>query len=125
MKLSDFEMDVMRVFWQQGELSAPQVHECIAPDREVTYSTVKTIVDRLEQKQALVRSKQEGRTIYYRALVQAEQLSRPLVKSLIQRMFGGSARPLFSHLFANEKLSKDDIAYLEKLIQEKKKELED
>lgn len=125
MKLSDFEMDVMRVFWQQPEMSAPEVHETISKDREVTYSTVKTIIDRLEHKGALARSKQEGRTIFYKALVEAKEMSTPLVKSLIRRVFGGNARPLFSHLLANEKLSKDDIEYLEKLLQEKKRNLGD
>ena len=124
MKLSDFEMDVMRILWQGVHKSAPEIHELVSLDRKVTYSTVKTIIDRLEQKQAVTRAAQKGRTIFYRALIQPEQLSKSLVSSLIKRVFGGSARPLFSHLLANEDLSKSDIEYLEKLLKDKKKEME-
>ena len=53
MNLSDFELEVMQLFWKCGEATAPQVHKIIEQKRDVKYSTIKTIIDRLEKKKAL------------------------------------------------------------------------
>ncbi|MCE2461232.1 MAG: BlaI/MecI/CopY family transcriptional regulator, partial [Pseudomonadales bacterium] len=50
MKLSEFELDVMQQIWRNEECSAPEVHRELGEARDVTYSTVKTIIDRLERK---------------------------------------------------------------------------
>ncbi|MCO7227484.1 BlaI/MecI/CopY family transcriptional regulator [Pleionea sp. CnH1-48] len=124
-KLSDFEMEVMQLLWQHQEASAPELHKQIASERKVTYSTVKTIIDRLEEKGAIARSRQQGRTIFYQPVLAQTKFSKPLVKRFLQRVFGGQSRPLFSHLLEDETLDKDDIAYLESLIQKKKQQLGD
>ena len=125
MKLSDFELEVMQVFWSYGETTAPEVHARIAADHQVTYSTVKTIIDRLEEKGAVVRVRQYGRTILYRPEIRREQLAAPMVKSFVGKLFGGNVRPLFSQALAAEDLTLDDIAYLERILAEKKRDLED
>ncbi|TQV89869.1 BlaI/MecI/CopY family transcriptional regulator [Aliikangiella coralliicola] len=125
MKLSDFEMEVIQLLWQRGQASAPELHKAILNERKVTYSTVKTIIDRLEEKGAIERSAQQGRTIFYQPLLAQSQFSKPLVKSFIKRVFGGKSRSLFSHLLQEEPLNSDDIAYLENLIAQKKKQLKD
>ena len=54
-KLSDFEMDIMICFWERKQLSAPEVHRMLGVERGVTYSTIKSLIDRLETKGALSR----------------------------------------------------------------------
>ncbi|NVJ58820.1 MAG: BlaI/MecI/CopY family transcriptional regulator [Gammaproteobacteria bacterium] len=125
MRLSDFEVEVMQLFWQQERLSAPEAHERLGERKGVTYSTIKTIIDRLEQKAALVRGAKEGRTIYYQAKVKPEDIQKPMLRSFIDKVFGGKRNSLFVHLIEDEKLNSDDIAYLEKLIKDKKKQLKD
>ena len=49
MSLSDFEFEVMQLFWEMKEATAPQIHKIIEQRRDVKYSTVKTIIDRLER----------------------------------------------------------------------------
>src|SRR4029077_10981099 len=56
MRLSEFELEVMAHFWRDGELSAPALFERIGAEKGVAYSTVKTIVDRLEKKGAIERA---------------------------------------------------------------------
>ena len=124
-KLSDFELEVMQLLWQQDQASAPELHQGIQGDRQVSYSTVKTIIDRLEEKGAIERAGQQGRTIFYRTLLSQDQISRPLVKSFIKRVFGGKPRSLFSHLLEDAPLDQEDIAYLEDLIAKKKQQLKD
>jgi BlaI family penicillinase repressor len=117
-RLSEFELDVMTHFWRDQELSAPELHERIGGERGVAYSTVKTIVDRLEEKGAIERVANRGRTIVYAPIVKRERVRKPLVKAFLRRLFGDDLRPLFAQLLQDEKLSGDDLEYLRKLVAE-------
>jgi BlaI family penicillinase repressor len=117
-RLSEFELDVMTHFWSDRELSAPQLFERIGAQRGVAYSTVKTIVDRLEQKGAIERVANRGRTIVYAPVVKQERVRKPLVKAFLKRMFGGDLKPLFAQLLREESLSDDELEYLRKLVDE-------
>lgn len=123
MELTNFELEVMQLFWKHPKSSAPQIHQIISELRAVSYSTVKTIIDRLENKQALTRSGQQGRTIFYTPLVEKNQLRKPMIKDFIKRVFLGQSKPLVAHILQEEELSLEDISYLENLLDQKKKEL--
>ncbi|NVJ51369.1 MAG: BlaI/MecI/CopY family transcriptional regulator [Gammaproteobacteria bacterium] len=123
MRLSDFELEVIQLFWQYPQLSAPQVHEMLGTAKGVTYSTIKTIIDRLEKKQALVRSEKQGRTIFYQASIASDAVRKPVIQSLIEKVFGGKQRSLMAHLIRDEKLSADDLDYLQDLLDAKKRKL--
>lgn len=120
MKLSEFELEVMNLFWQQKESTAPQLHRKIIKTKEVTYSTVKTIVDRLEKKSAIKRIKNIGRTIIYSPAIDQESLQKPLIKKFIDKVCAGNSRLLLNHLLEDEKLSGDDIQYLQSIINKRK-----
>ena len=117
-RLSDFELDVMAHFWADRELSAPELHERIGGERGVAYSTVKTIIDRLEQKGAIERVSTQGRTIFYAPVVKRERVRKPLVKAFLRRLFGNDLRPLFAQLLQDEKLSGEELEYLRQLVAE-------
>jgi BlaI family penicillinase repressor len=118
MRLSEFELDVMAHFWRDGELSAPELFERMGDERGVTYSTVKTIVDRLEEKGAIVRAASRGRTIVYAPAIKQERVRKPLVKAFLRRLFGDDLRPLFAQLIRDEKLSDQELEYLRRLVAE-------
>jgi len=124
-KLSEFELDVMNFFWQHGQASAPEIHELIKADKDVSYSTVKTIIDRLEQKQTLTRSSQQGRTIYYAAAIERETFSTPLLKGFLKRMFAGDPHRMVAQLLDNEQLNNEDIEKLEALLAAQKAKNQD
>jgi BlaI family transcriptional regulator, penicillinase repressor len=117
-RLSEFELDVMSHFWSDHELSAPELFERIGPERGVAYSTVKTIVDRLEEKGAIERIANRGRTIIYAPTIKRERMRKPLVKTFLRRFFGNDLRPLFAQLLQDEKLSAEELEYVRKLVAE-------
>ena len=119
-RLSEFELDVMTHFWSDRELSAPELFERIGNARGVTYSTVKTIIDRLEEKGAIERVSNRGRTIVYSPVVKRERVRKPLVKAFLRRLFGDDLRPLFAQLLQDEKLSPEELEYLRKLVADAK-----
>ena len=87
-KLSNCELDIMSCFWEQKQLSAPEVHKLLGVARGVTYSTIKSLIDRLEAKGALTRAETPGRVIYYRAAIKQDKIRKPLVKSFLRRLYG-------------------------------------
>lgn len=123
MNLSNLELDVMRLVWRDKEVIVPDLHRELEKDRGLSYSTVKTIVDRLEEKGAIGRIRTYGRTILYGPLIEEKTLAKPMVKDMLRRLFGGEARPMISHLLNETELSAEDLAYLEKAIAQKRKEL--
>ena len=120
MKLSDFELDVMQLFWERGPGSSPEIHTLIHDERPVSYSTVKTIIDRLEDKGALYRVRQEGRTIIYDAAVQREVMSKSLLPVFLKRLFSGEPRQLMAQLIEEEPLDRSDIEYLQRMLEAKR-----
>ena len=124
MNLSNFELEVMRLIWRDKEVIVPDLHKELSAERGISYSTVKTIVDRLEEKGAIARIRTYGRTILYGPRIQEKELAKPMVSDLIRRLFGGETLPMFSHLLKDENLSLDDLAYLEEMIAKKRKTLE-
>ena len=123
MSLSDFELEVMQIFWDRKESTAPQIHKIIQHRREVKYTTVKTIIDRLEKKGSLVRSKTEGRTIFYKPTTEKQNVRTPLIKDFINKVFLGKSRPLAAHILEQEELTIEDIEYLESVLSKRKKRL--
>ncbi|GGD61234.1 BlaI/MecI/CopY family transcriptional regulator [Lacimicrobium alkaliphilum] len=124
MKLSEYEMDVMQLFWQHEPCTASHIHQllCEQPGRRknVAYTTVKTIVDRLEKKGAIERHGQQGRAIVYQSLVTQSTLSKQATPGFMRRFFQGDSRNFIAHFIENEKLDDDDIAYLKTLLDSKK-----
>ncbi len=120
MKLSEFELTVLSLLWQSKESSAPEIHKNISKTRKVTYSTVKTIVDRLEKKGAIKRTKNKGRTIFYTPTVQQSATQKPLVQKFIDKVFAGNPRLLMNHLLQEEKLNQEDLDFLQEIINKRK-----
>lgn len=116
MKLSNLELEVMRLIWRHKKAIVPDLHAALAEERDVSYATVKTIVNRLEEKGAIERIRTYGRTILYGPLIKESDLAYPIVKNVLRQLFAGEARPMISHLLKVEKLSVEDLEYLESQI---------
>ena len=116
MKLSEFELDVMQHVWGKEDCSAPEVHRNLGEARNVTYSTVKTIIDRLERKGVLARSRQVGRTIFYKASISPGEVQESMLERFVTHVFAGDRRPMWNFLLRDEKLSPEEYRYLEDLL---------
>ncbi|MBD1389304.1 BlaI/MecI/CopY family transcriptional regulator [Neiella sp. HB171785] len=121
MKLSDFELDVLQLFWQHGDCSAKQIHEWVCETKPSAYTTVKTIVDRLEDKGAIKRVGKDGRAFVFQTQISKDDLTPSILPSFVKRFFAGNASSLITHLIDDEKLSDDELEYLENYLAKKKK----
>ena len=121
MKLSDFELEVMDIIWQRDSVSAVDIHKAIQVSRAVSYSAVKTVIDRLEQKGVLKRADQQGRTIFYASAIRKEEVSKPMLKGFLKRLFSGKPKQLIAQLIQDEELSDKDIQALKQMLASKKR----
>jgi len=110
------ELEVLKVLWDEGPCTVRQVHAALhAQGRRVAYTTVMTFLNRLEQKGS-VASDKGGLAYVYRAVVSREKLSRSRLKTLVKEMYDGAAGSLVLHLVKSERLTPDEVAELQKLL---------
>ena len=110
-KISDSELEVMRVLWHAGDaLPVTDIRESLQKSRGWEATTVKTLVSRLVSKGAL---RQERRNVfYYSPLITEREYNAWATDSLIRRLYNGSARDLVAALVRSEGLTQQDIAEL-------------
>ncbi len=112
-RLSRFELEVLEFLWKMGESSVRELQEAIPAESRPAYTTVQTIVQRLEQKGAVRRTRKVGNALMFEAVVTRRSAYRRMIDELLQ-LFGGTAQPLVAHLLDTGKLTLDDLKALEK-----------
>lgn len=111
-QLTPFELEVMDVLWQLRKASVRQICDAISEKRRPAYTTVQTIVQRLEQKGAVRRMGKIGNALMFEPVLTRKSAYRPVIDSLLA-MFGGSARPVVAHLLDSGKLTLEDLKAIE------------
>lgn len=122
-RLSRFEMQIMQALWTSGPLSIREIQQLFPANDRPAYTTVQTMVYRLEVKGVVQRVKKISNAHIFGPLISRESVLRRLVDEFLG-LFGGRAQPLMAHLIATGKLSLDDIQEAEKTLRRltKKKE---
>jgi predicted transcriptional regulator len=118
-RISDAELAIMEVLWEEAPLTATDVSSRVASRRDWSLATVKTLLSRLVSKQA-VGHHLDGRRFLYAPLVERETYVAGESRRLVDRFFGGKLMPLVAHLAGQEKLSDDEIAEIERMLREMK-----
>jgi BlaI family penicillinase repressor len=118
MSISDAESVVMDVLWRAaGPVSAEEVVAALADTTDWQEPTIKTLLNRLLKKRAIV-AERDGKRYLYSAKLKRTDYVHSESKSLIDRLFGGRVAPLVAHFSEAGKLGKKDLAELKRLIEE-------
>jgi len=120
-KISQAELSVMEVLWADSPLPASDIAQALAAQQKWKIKTIKTLLSRLVEKQALTTT-QDGRRYLYAPLISRETYSATAARLLSDRLFGGRAAPLVAHLAQGQGLTDEDIAELEAILVELKNE---
>ena len=116
--LGDAELQVLRALWDGGPATVRDVlNHLHRQGRRVAYTTVLTFLTRLEQK-GFVKSDKSGQAYIYRAAVSRNQITRSRLKAMLEQLFDGEAAPLVLQLMKTERFTADELAELQKLIDE-------
>jgi BlaI family transcriptional regulator, penicillinase repressor len=119
-KMTRAEMDVLKVLWELEEASVRQIQEHSALTSDLAYTTVQTLVNRLEQKGAVRRSRKIGNAFMFQPVVSQQSVFRRMLNELID-LVGGSAQPVVAHLVEEGKISLADLKALEENVTAKRK----
>src|SRR5580704_4576916 len=120
-KLSKLELVIMEALWTNGPSSVREIHETFTVRNRPTYSTVQTMVSRLEAKKAVRRVKKISNAFIFEAAVSREAAERKLIDDFLG-LFGGRTRPIIAHLIESGSFTREDIREAEKLLHEEKDE---
>src|SRR5262245_15131617 len=115
LRLSDAEWTVMSAIWERSPASARDVLEAAGPATGWAYTTVKTILDRLVEKQAL-KTRRRANVILYEPRVTRVAARAAAVRSLVDRAFEGAFGSLVQHMLTEERLSARERAELRALL---------
>ena len=114
-RLTKLEMQIMETLWTRGEASIREMQEAFPAKKRPGYTTVQTMVYRLEAKKVVRRVRKLGNFHIFAAAVSRESAQRKLVDDLLA-IFGGDSRPVVAHLIGAGKLTLDDIEYAEETL---------
>jgi BlaI family transcriptional regulator, penicillinase repressor len=114
-KLSQPELEVMEELWKHGRLAIREIQESFPEPDRPPYTSIQTIVYRLEEKGAVRRVRKIGNAHIFEAVVSRREVSGRFIDDLLN-LFGGRAQTVMAHLVESGKLTRADIRETEKLI---------
>jgi BlaI family penicillinase repressor len=117
-RLTKLEMEIMDALWDLGSASIREIRERLPEKRRPAYTTVQTIIRRLEEKGAVRLTKQIGNAHIFEPRVTRDAAHRRLIDELLD-ILGGSALPLMAHLAEAGKLSLEDVREIEMMLSDK------
>ncbi len=123
-KLGDLQLAIMHVLWQRGEATVAEVREAIQGYRPLAYTTVATMLSKMEAK-GYVRRSSRGRTNRYKPAIEQATVQRSMVRSLARSLFQGDVTQMVSHLLDCTTVSPEELKRLKLLIRAKEKEADD
>jgi predicted transcriptional regulator len=116
--VTDAELAVLQMLWSQGSATIRQLTEDIYPDGgPAYYATVQKLLERLEGKDCIRRERAAGAHVFTAALGPGELIGRRL-RSMADKLCGGSLTPLLTHLVKAERLTAKQRQELRALIDE-------
>jgi predicted transcriptional regulator len=114
-RLTRLELQIMDALWNRGALSVREIQEAFPEKNRPAYTTVQTMVYRLEAKKAIRRVKKIGNAHIFEAAISRTAAQRRLIDELLS-FFGGRTQPVMAHLIESGKLTLKDVQDAEQTL---------
>jgi predicted transcriptional regulator len=118
---TELELEILKVLWADGPSSVRQIQAALAPERDLAYTTVMTMLTIMANK-GYVRRAKAGPGYVYRAHIKQGEASSGMLQDLIDRLFGGSTAAVMQHLLETSDLDAEELKELRQLVARKRKE---
>jgi len=119
-ELTAAEWTIIKAVWENEPCTAPDIQQMLAQKTSWTYSTVRTLLDRMAAKSLLKAKKERNLTLYSSAVTRAQAQRGELLYAL-KNAFNGALTPMVQCLIETGELNADELEELEQLIKAKKK----
>ena len=119
-ELTEAEWDIIQVVWEHEPCAAPTVQEELAARKKWTYSTVKTLMDRMVLK-GLLTTERIRNLMLYRSAISRQDAQRGELMKAVTRAFGGAFTPMMQFMLDSDALSHEELDELEALIRKRRR----
>ncbi len=120
MRLGNLQLQILQVLWDHGPATVSEVQQRLPEGHGLAYTTVATMLRKMEARQ-LVEHEVEGRRFIYRAALPAEVVTQSMADDLLDRLFEGSLADMVSHLLSTREVTAEELGRIEALIAARKK----
>lgn len=121
-ELTKAEWSIIKAIWDSEPCTAPEIQARLAGQTAWTYSTVRTLMDRMAAKGILKSEKVNNQTVFRSALTR-QQAQRGEVLATLKHAFNGALTPMLQCLIDSGDVSATELAELENLIKARRKEV--
>lgn len=119
---AEFELQILGTLWDHGPATVRQVMERLSDGKERAYTSVLSVMQVMHKKGLLeVADEREGLAHVFKPLVTRQQIATPLLCGLVTRIFGGSKKTAMQHLLGSDRIDKDEIEAMRRLLDEAEK----
>ena len=118
---SKLERQVLSVLWERGAASVRQLLDAMPDGKKRAYTTILSVLQVMEKK-GFVAHKQEGNAHIYSARISREKVSAPLLRGLVRDVFGGSPAAALQHLLSGQRVTRDELDEVKRLIADYERE---
>lgn len=115
MKISDSELKILEVLWFESPLTVGQIIERVQKKTEWHPNTIKTLLLRVNKKEAVIRNK-DGKRFFYSANITQKSVINEESEGFLSKFFEGRVAPLVAHFSNNQKLTTKDIKEIEDIL---------
>ena len=116
-KLTRLELQIMETLWSKGPSSIRELQEAFPKKQKPAYTTVQTVVYRLEWKKAVRRTTKISNAHVFEPVVSRNSVQRRMIDELVG-LFGGRALPIVTHLIDSGKLTRDEVREARKALRD-------
>ncbi|MEH7094421.1 BlaI/MecI/CopY family transcriptional regulator [Neobacillus vireti] len=121
-KISEAELEIMKVLWEKAPQTANEIIEKLELTMDWKPKTIRTLINRLVQKEAVSYHQEKGRMYEYFPLVSQDSYIQVETRSFLKRFYGAAFKPLLVNFLKEEKLSPEDINELKRILDQKTEE---
>ncbi len=121
-RLGELQLKIMKILWNRSEASVGLVHQEVGGPHKLAYTTVATMLRKMEDR-GLVKHRVSGRSFIYRPAVKSDAVARHMAGNLLDRLFEGKLSNLVSHCLNSREVGAEELERLQQLIAEQKQKL--
>jgi predicted transcriptional regulator len=118
-RLGRLQLRILKILWECPGTTVADVYQALGTDNDLAYTTVATMLRKMEARQ-LISHRTEGRTFFYTADVDQDEVARHLADDLVDRVFEGRLADMFAHLLKSRDVSATELKEMERLISKQK-----
>jgi BlaI family transcriptional regulator, penicillinase repressor len=112
---TDVELQILRILWERGPSPVREIHAQLGAEKGTSYSTTVKMLAVMLQK-GLVKRNENAQPHVYRAMLTREGAGRRMVRSLIEKVFEGSASNLVLQALSSETATKEELAEIRRIL---------